>query len=371
MQQVLSAAQFFDGSNWHANVELVIDKGRIIAIRPCRSQPQAAYLVPGFIDLQVNGGGGVLFNNAPTIDTLRRMRQAHSRFGTTALLPTLITDQLAVMRQSADVIAAAIAAGEPGILGIHFEGPHLSAPKKGVHPLQHIRPLAEAEMQLYLRRDLGCVLVTLAPENVTPEQIQRLTAAGIKVWLGHSNASAEQVLQALAAGAQGFTHLYNAMSPLTSREPGMVGVALTDSQSWCGLILDGLHLHPLAAKLAVLAKPRGKVLLVTDAMSPVGTDETEFDFFAGKVTRQGNKLTDSSGALAGSVLDMAAAVRYAVNTLDLDLAESLRMAALYPAQALGLTDRGQAQPGHRADLVQLNAQLQVQQCWINGEAQLG
>lgn len=370
MQQVLSAAQFFDGSDWHVNVELVLDNGRIAALRPCQTQPQAAYLVPGFIDIQVNGGGGVLFNTAPTLNTLRRMRQAHSRFGTTALLPTLITDQLAVMQQSANVIAAAIAADEPGILGIHFEGPHLSAPKKGVHPLQHIRPITDAEMQLYLRTDLGQVLVTLAPENVTPEQIQRLTAAGVKVWLGHSNASADLVTQALAAGAQGFTHLYNAMSPLTSREPGMVGVALTDSQSWCGLILDGLHLHPLAAKLAVLAKPRGKVLLVTDAMSPVGTNETEFDFFAGKVIRDGNKLTDSSGALAGSVLDMAAAVRYAVNTLQLELAESLRMAALYPAQALGLMDRGRARPDDRADLVQLDTQLQVQQCWINGEAQL-
>lgn len=367
--QRFAVAKLFDGENWHEQVEIVVEEGVISRIQPATGNVLAGILAPGFIDLQVNGGGGVLFNTAPELATLTRMMQAHSRFGSTAMLPTLITDDLRVMQQSADVIAAAIAQRVPGILGVHFEGPHLSVPKRGVHPEQHIRGLSEQELALYTRTDLGIRLLTVAPENVTPAQIAQLTAAGVFVWLGHSNADAQTVQQALAAGACGFTHLYNAMSPLTSREPGMVGVALTDPHSWCGLILDGLHMHPIAAKLALLAKPRGKALIVTDAMSPVGTDDTEFAFFSGKVIRDGNKLTNEAGALAGSVLDMAGAVRYAIERLDVAPAEALRMASLYPAEALGIAaQRGRLLPGYAADMVLLDANWLVQNCWIAGRA---
>lgn len=371
MKESIAVARLFDGKQWFDNVQLEWADGVIHSIQPAKGAVVAGSLVPGFIDLQVNGGGGALFNTAPTLDTLDTMLKAHRQFGTTAMLPTLITDELTVMQRSAAVIAEAIAAGMPGILGVHFEGPHLSVPKRGVHPTAHIRELSAAEMALYLREDLGIRLLTVAPENVSPAQITELSAAGVRVWLGHSNATADIVQAALAAGASGFTHLYNAMSPLTSREPGMVGVALTDADSWCGLILDGLHLHPMAAKLALLAKPRGKVLLVTDAMSPVGTAETEFAFFNGKVTRQGNKLTDEAGALAGSVLDMAAAVRYAVSELAMELGEACRMAALYPAEALGIADKsGRLQAGYQADMVLLDQQHQVTQCWQGGIAGL-
>lgn len=370
MRETIAVSQLFDGEQWHNNVQLQIEQGVIVALAPATGPVLTGMLVPGFIDIQVNGGGGALFNTAPTAQTLKTMVQAHARFGTTAMLPTVITDSIDVMQQAADVIAAAIAKAEPGILGVHFEGPHLSVPKKGVHPEQHIRPLQPAEQALYSRSDLGCRLVTVAPENVTTTQIRALKDHGVKVWLGHSNADAAQVTQAITAGASGFTHLYNAMSPLTSREPGMVGVALTDEESWCGLILDGLHIHPLAARLAILAKPKGKALLVTDAMSPVGTDDTEFAFFAGKVTRDGNKLTNDAGALAGSVLDMASAVRYAVTELAVELAEALRMAAYYPAQAMGVAERlGRISPGYQADLVLLDPTLTVQRCWIKGQLQ--
>lgn len=368
--QRFAVAKLFDGENWHQQVEVIVEAGVIQQIQPTDNAVMAGTLVPGFIDLQVNGGGGVLFNTAPELATLATMMHAHSQFGTTAMLPTLITDDLGVMQQSADVIAAAIAQNMPGILGVHFEGPHLSVPKKGVHPEQHIRALSEQELALYSRTDLGIRLLTVAPENVTPEQISQLTAAGVLVWLGHSNADAKTVQQALAAGACGFTHLYNAMSPLTSREPGMVGVALTDPHSWCGLIFDGLHMHPLAAKLALLAKPKGKALIVTDAMSPVGTTDKEFAFFSGKVIRDGNKLTNEAGALAGSVLDMAAAIRYAITTLDVTPAEALRMAALYPAEALGVAaQRGRLLPGYAADFVLLDPHWWVQNCWIAGNSQ--
>lgn len=369
MQQQISVARLFDGEKWQHNVQLTMAEGRIQQLSPAEPSTVLPYsLVPGFIDVQVNGGGGALFNTAPTLQTLRTMVKAHAGFGSTAMLPTVITDSVAIMQQTADVIAAAIARQEPGVLGVHFEGPHLSVPKKGVHPVQHIRQLSAAEMAIYRRTDLGIKLVTVAPENISPEQIRALVAAGVIVCLGHSNADGATVEAAIAAGASGFTHLYNAMSPLTSREPGMVGVALADASTWCGIILDGHHVHPTAARLAIAAKPPGKMLIVTDAMSPVGTSETEFDFFDGKVRRDGNKLTAESGQLAGSVLDMAGAVQYAITQLGVTEAEALRMASLYPAQFLGISQqRGQIVVGAIADLVLLDPQGQVVQCWLAGQ----
>ena len=369
-QQQWSVARLFDGEQWHTNVRVTAEAGLITAIAACSAaECTDLTLAPGFIDVQVNGGGGALFNTAPTIDSLRTMLKAHAGFGTTAMLPTVITDSVATMQQCADAIAAAVAAVEPGILGVHFEGPHLSVPKRGVHPTEHIRGLSADELALYGRTDLGIKLVTVAPENVTPEQIRQLVELNVIVCLGHSNADGATVEAALAAGATGFTHLYNAMSPLTSREPGMVGVALADRNSWCGIIFDGHHVHPVAAKLALAAKPRGKMLIVTDAMSPVGTNDTEFPFFAGKVTRVGNKLTNDAGSLAGSVLDMAGAVQYAVTELGSEQGEALRMAALYPAEFLGIADRaGRIAAGYRADLVLLDQKGVVQQCFIAGQS---
>jgi N-acetylglucosamine-6-phosphate deacetylase len=366
MQQ-LSVSRLFDGEKWYDNVSVSIADGKVQAIKPASTGVRQGMLVPGFVDVQVNGGGGALFNTAPSRATLQIMRNAHARFGTTSMLPTVITDSISVMQLAADAIAAAIADHEPGIIGVHFEGPHLSLPKKGVHPQQHIRQLTDAELAIYARQDLGVKLITVAPETISPAQISQLVALNVIVCLGHSNADAATVQTALAAGASGFTHLYNAMSAFTSREPGMVGVALSDAGSWCGVIFDGHHMHPLAAKVALAAKPRGKLMLVTDAMSPVGTDDTEFDFFSGKVTRDGSKLTNEAGALAGSVLDMAAAVKYAVQQLDVSPGEALRMAALYPAQFLAQPGRGRIVEGGQADLVLLNNGWQVEATWMNGQ----
>lgn len=366
MQQ-LSVSRLFDGEKWYDNLSVTFVDGVIQAIEPATGAVTQGMLVPGFVDVQVNGGGGALFNATPTRQALRTMLRAHARFGTTAMLPTVITDQLDVMQNAADAIAQAIADNEPGIIGVHFEGPHLSVPKKGVHPEQHIRQLSAGELALYSRKDLGIKLLTVAPENVSPAQIRQLTELNVIVCLGHSNADSATVQAALNAGATGFTHLYNAMSPLTSREPGMVGVALADPHSWCGVIFDGYHMHPLAAKVALAAKPAGKLMLVTDAMSPVGTDATEFDLFGGKVVRHGNKLTDAEGRLAGSVLDMAAAVRYAIESLDVAPDEALRMASLYPAQFLHASHLGKIAVGYQADMVLLDPNWQVRQNWIAGQ----
>ncbi|GAB3038353.1 N-acetylglucosamine-6-phosphate deacetylase [Bowmanella dokdonensis] len=362
------------GRDWVRPAFLHICDGRIEQVSSQRPKGQplveagAGLLVPGFIDVQVNGGGGVLLNDNPSLQGLRKIFAAHSQFGTTAMLPTLITDSLESMRSTADAIAEAVATGEPGIIGVHFEGPHMSVAKRGVHSPQYLRSISQAEMAVFARQDLGLKVITVAPEVVSPHQISELVAMGVRVCLGHSNANARQVQAALRAGASGFTHLYNGMSALTSREPGMVGTALADEDSWCGLILDGHHLHPLSAKLAIRAKGMDKIMLVTDAMPPVGTNDAEFSFYGEKVIRSGSKLMAPSGSLAGSVLDMAGAVRYAVKCLDLPLEDALLMASQCPAAFLGIQDSyGSLQVGRRADMLLLDKQLQVQHVWLAGQ----
>jgi len=353
---------------------LRIEQGQITAIEntPSQNLPiqdcTEGMLCPGFIDIQVNGGGGALFNTDPSVACLATMLEAHRQFGTTAMLPTVITDDIQVMQQAADAVAAAQAAQMSGIIGIHFEGPHLASAKRGCHPEQFLRPLTEAELALYSRQDLGVVLLTLAPETVPAEQIAALTAAGVIVSLGHSNASSAEILPAIAAGARCVTHLYNGMSNLTSREPGLVGTALADPRLYCGIIFDGEHLHPLSAQIAYQMKGEQRLILVTDAMSPVGTTQQEFHFAGGRVTRRGMKLTNSEGSLAGSVLDMASAVRYAVQQLAIDCASALRMASSTPAQLLSLPHLGQLKVGARADLVWLTNELQVKQTWLAGNS---
>ena len=371
-RQTLLADKLFDGDQWLPATPVTIEAGRIVALDTVPGVPVrrvSGLLVPGFIDIQVNGGGGVLFNHTPSLAGLRTLTQAHARFGSTGVLPTIITDDVAVMQRAADAVAAARAQRLPGVLGIHFEGPHLAVAKRGVHSEQFIRELSDAEWALYRRRDLGIRVLTVAPETVSPDTIAQLVAAGVHVCLGHSNADYETVQRALAAGASGFTHLYNAMSPLTSREPGMVGAALLDRNSWCGIIVDGCHAHDASLQLALRSKPRGKIFLITDAMATVGSEQTEFAFFGGTVHRQGDRLLDERGALAGSTLDMATAVRESQRRLGIALDEALRMAARYPAEFLGVASRhGRIGLGQQADLVLLDAALQVQQCWIAGNA---
>lgn len=361
---------FFDGDNFIKNKVLSIENGIIIGIDDDLQQYDeklAGLVAPGFIDLQVNGGGGVLFNNTPSVEGVNTMLLAHAKYGTTAMLPTLITDTVEVMQQAADAIAAAIAQKVPGIIGIHFEGPHLSIAKKGAHSEAFIRPISAQEWQILSRQDLGKVIVTLAPENVLTSDIVKMRELGIHVCLGHTNASYTVAQQAVNAGATGFTHLYNAMSALQGREPGVVGCALLNDNTNCGLIVDGHHVDFASCRLALKAKPKGKVFLVTDAMPPVGTKDTEFAFFDRTVYLHNGKLTSTTGELAGSVLDMATAVRNCVNYLHVPLSEALKMASLYPAKYIGLPAQyGRLVVGSRADFVEFNDQQQVTSTWIGG-----
>ncbi len=373
MRQTYQIRRLFNGERFHRDAWLTIDNGKVVALGhgqpPGDAEPLDGTLVPGFVDVQVNGGGGALFNDAPSVASIATIGAAHARFGTTGFLPTLITDRLEVLQQAADAIAQARREGMPGVLGVHFEGPHLSVAKKGVHSAEHIRPLSDAEMAVYTRTDLGAVVVTLAPENVPVAQVAELAAAGVKVCLGHSNADFETARAALDAGACGFTHLFNAMSPFTSREPGMVGAALLDRNSWCGLIVDGHHVHDASLQLAIQAKAPEKMMLVTDAMPPVGIEGDTFTLLGRTIRREGDKLTAPTGELAGSVLDMASAVRNSVRRLGLAEADALRMASRYPAEFLGLEHPGRLRVGARADMVLLDDEYRVVRCWIGGQAQ--
>ncbi|WP_299568243.1 N-acetylglucosamine-6-phosphate deacetylase [uncultured Shewanella sp.] len=384
MKQTLIVDKYFDGEQFMPRAAITVDNGVISAINPIAEKGLdlqlvnkyelenvthlQGTLVPGFVDVQVNGGGGALFNAQPTLNCIKTIGAAHSRFGTTGFLPTLITDQVEVMAQAADAVAEAIASKTAGVLGIHFEGPHLSVPKKGVHPQSFIRGISDEELSIFSRKDLGIKVVTLAPENVSAEVIKTLVANDVKVCLGHSNADYDTVVAALDAGADGFTHLFNAMSGFGSREPGMVGAALESEQAWCGLIVDGHHVHSATAKVAIKAKPQGKVMLVTDAMPPVGMDDNaSFELFGTEVIRQGDRLNAKSGELAGCVLDMVGAVNNSVSMLGLSHEEALRMASLYPAQYLDKQNLGKITVGQQADFVLLNNKNTVSQTYINGE----
>jgi len=378
MRIVLHNGRILIGEDFQENKAIFIENGRITDIFDVNDQKikqaeqyidlNGDWLVPGFIDIQVNGGGGVLFNNAPTVDTLRHMMQAHRPFGTTAILPTLISDSVPVMQQAIAAVRTAIAEGVPGILGIHLEGPYLAHTRKGTHDARQFRVPDTAEIQLATSLDNGLTLITLAPECVPTAIIKQMIARGALVAAGHSAAAYEDIRAGLNAGISGFTHLYNAMSPLQGRHPGVVGAALEDQQSWCSLIVDGIHVHPASLRVALAAKARGKLLLVTDAMPVVGSDHPHFNLYGETISVIDGVVRNAAGALAGSALDMATAVRNTVKWLKLPLAEAARMASTYPARALGLDhEYGYIANGYRADFVLLDQKtLQVKATWIKG-----
>ena len=326
-------------------------------------------LVPGFIDVQVNGGGGVLFNEDPSVASIAAIARAHRQFGTTGFLPTLISDDLQVVERGIAAVREAIAQGVPGVLGIHVEGPFLSHDKRGVHDPAKLRALDAEAVKLLATPHGGVTLVTLAPETTTPELIRALSDAGVIVSAGHTNATFDELQPALASGLRGFTHLFNAMSGLGSREPGAVGAALADERSWCGIIVDGHHVHSQTLRIALRAKRRDRFMLVTDAMPSVGAETTSFQIQGRHITVNGNKIVDDEGRLAGAHLDMASAVRNAVRLLGLDLTDAVRMASAHPAAFLGLGDRvGRIAPGQRANFVLLDGNLEVRRTWIDGIA---
>ena len=368
--RILAGDEFAEGR------AVLIEGGRIAAITSERDPRvkgartldlRGAALVPGFVDAQVNGGGGVLFNDGPTVEAIRAIGRAHRHFGTTGFLPTLISDDLSVIAEALEAVREAIAAKLPGLIGVHIEGPFISAQRTGAHDPAKVRDLDERGVQLLTSLGVGRTLVTLAPELTTPGTIRRLGAAGIVVSAGHTNATFDEMRAALTAGVRGVTHLFNAMSPLTHREPGVVGAALHDPECWCGLIVDGRHVHPAVLQLALRSKRPDRFMLVTDAMPCVG-GQPSFLLQGRRIEVRDGVCVDENGTLAGSALDMATAVRNCVELLGVPLEQAARMASTYPAQFLGLgSELGQIAPGYRASLVALDEDMRVTATWIDGE----
>ncbi|EIL90998.1 N-acetylglucosamine-6-phosphate deacetylase [Rhodanobacter fulvus Jip2] len=361
---------------WRDDVAVLLDGARIAAVLPA-ADPRVrgaqthdlagATLLPGFIDVQVNGGGGVLFNDAPTVETIRQIGVGHRRYGTTGFLPTLISDDAEVMRAALAAVEQALAEGVPGVLGIHLEGPYLAPARKGVHDPKFFRVPDADELALLCAPHRGVRLITLAPDQMPTASISALAASGVIVCAGHTAADYATTRAALDAGVRGFTHLFNAMTPFGSREPGVVGAALDDAESWCGIIADGHHVHPVSLRVAIAAKARGKMVLVTDAMPPVGADSPEYKLNGETIVVKDGVCQTAGGTLAGSALDMAGAVRNAVEMLHLPLDEAARMASTYPADFLGLgASHGRIAAGYQADLVALDADYRVRQSWIGG-----
>ena len=372
--KVFYGARLFDGERLHDDCALVVEGRSIQALVPVRDRPRggeqvdlgSGILSPGFIDWQINGGGGVLFNADPTVEGIAAIAAAHRRAGVTAFLPTVVTDAPRVLSAA---LAAAREAHErvPGALGIHVEGPFIDPRRKGVHPPEFIRPMEGKDADALIEARAGVTVVTLAPVSVPLERIARLAKAGIIVSLGHSDASAEEAQAVFDAGASAVTHLYNAMSQLSSRAPGVVGATLADPRIICGLIADGEHAHGAAYRVALAAKGARGIALVSDAMPPAAGGPDVFELQGRRMTRVGNKLIAEDGTLAGAAITMRDAVDYVVSVLKVPLADALMMATLTPARLLRVDDRiGRLKPGHRADLVHLTDALQVSEVWTGG-----
>jgi N-acetylglucosamine-6-phosphate deacetylase len=355
---------------------VVIADGRIAKVSSAKMLPKrtavrdldGGILAPGFIDVQVNGGGGVLFNDDPSVEAIEAIGRAHRRFGTTGFLPTLISDEFDVIARAIEATRRAIERGVPGVLGVHVEGPFLSAERRGAHDARKFRKLDESALKLLTSLELGRTLITLAPEETTPQMIRRLVRAGAIVSAGHTNGTYAEVRAALDAGMSGFTHIFNAMSPLTTRAPGAVGAALEHQDSWCGMIVDGRHVDPVVLRIALKCKPREKFMLVTDAMPTVGAARKQFVLQGRTIKVRDGVCVAPDGTLAGSDLDMGQAVRNAVSMLGLTFAEAAAMASQHPARFLGRHDLGVIAAGRRASLVLLDDAFNVQTTWIDGVA---
>lgn len=366
----IRADRIFDGHRWHEDAALHVNAGRVTAITPAAQTPDApeapGWIVPGLVDLQVNGGGGTMLNDDPSPQGIARICAAHAAFGTTATMVTLITDRPEVTRAA----IAAAATAQPGLLGLHLEGPHFDPRRKGTHDPALIRPMTGEDLSTLTgaARSLPHLICTVAPEAVTTTQIAALADAGAVVSLGHSDCSFEQAQAGFDAGARMVTHLFNAMSPLTHRAPGLTGAALDDGRVWAGLIADGFHVDPAALRIALRAKAGpGRMFFVSDAMSTIGTDLTGFQLNGRQIFRKEGRLTLADGTLAGADIALIDALRHVHLQLGLPLEDALQLAALFPAQALGATDIGHLTPGARADFVALTPGITAAATWIGGQ----
>ena len=369
---ILRGATVFDGHVLREGLAVRVEEGRIAAVVADTDEGEdlgGGILAPGFVDLQVNGGGGIMLDGSTTVERIQRICAAHARLGTTGVLPTLITDSRDATRAVIEAGIAAAAAGVPGFLGLHLEGPHIDPRRKGAHDPALIRPMDDDDLALLgdAARRLPALIVTLAPCAATPQQIAALAGAGAIVSLGHAECTASEAEAAFAAGASMVTHLYNAMSQMGHRAPGLVGAALAGAAD-CGLIADGEHVNPIALRVALAAKRRGRLFLVSDAMAVAGTGMSEFSLGGRRILRRDGRLTLEDGTLAGADLTLPRAVAVAVHSLGLPLQRALAMASLVPASILCRDDIGCIAADARADLVHLADDLTLRAVWQGGRA---
>lgn len=373
VEKTFIAERVLIGDNWVADQAITVSGGVISNIGPAAGSDRQASrisgdVVPGFFDIQVNGGGGVLFNDSPSVEAIEAIGAAHRQYGTTSFLPTLISDDLDKVRTAIKAVEDAIRRGVPGVVGIHLEGPFLNDAKKGIHDASKFRQMTSGDIDLLSALKNGKTLVTLAPELVKADQIKALVAAEVVVSAGHTAATYRQALESVAAGVTGFTHLFNAMTGFESRAPGVVGAAFDSAGTWAGLIADGHHVHPAALRSAIKIKGVDRSILVSDAMPVVGSEKGEFLLGGQLITAKNGRCCNADGVLAGSALDMASAVRYAALEIGVGLPAAVRMASQSPAEFIGLADTlGLIEVGKKADFVVLNDKLAVESVYSGGE----
>ena len=375
MKQALIGAQLFSGKEFFDNRALLIDGENIIDIINEHDIPKnfeiqklnGGILSPGFIDLQVNGGGGKLFNNSPDKESLNTIIEAHQHFGTTSIMPTVISDSLNVLKRCTTTISEEIE-NNKSLLGVHIEGPFFNVKYRGVHQKQYINTINSDYLNLFENLKDFPVMLTLAPECISTKQLKHLKSLGFKILAGHTDASYDQLEEAIKYGLDGFTHLFNAMGQISAREPGVVGSALTFDNATASVIVDLHHVHPSLIQMAYKQKPQGKLFFVSDSMATIHHGEPSFELYDEIVSESKGRIINSEGKLAGSSITQIDAIKNAYQSCNIPLNEALAMASRYPAEYLGVANYlGSLKSGYRADLTHFDLDFQVQNVWVAGK----
>ena len=375
MKQALIGAQLFSGKEFFDNRALLIDGENIINIINEHDVPKnfeiqklnGGILSPGFIDLQVNGGGGKLFNNSPDKESLNTIIEAHQHFGTTSIMPTVISDSLNVLKKCTTTISEEIE-NNKSLLGVHIEGPFFNVKYRGVHQKQYINTINSDYLNLFENLKDFPVMLTLAPECISTKQLKHLKSLGFKILAGHTDASYDQLEEAIKYGLDGFTHLFNAMGQISAREPGVVGSALTFDNATASVIVDLHHVHPSLIQMAYKQKPQGKLFFVSDSMATIHHGEPSFELYDEIVSESKGRIINSEGKLAGSSITQIDAIKNAYQSCNIPLNEALAMASRYPAEYLGVANYlGSLKSGYRADLTHFDLDFQVQNVWVAGK----
>ena len=375
MKQALIGAQLFSGKEFFDNRALLIDGENIIDIINEHDVPKnfeiqklnGGILSPGFIDLQVNGGGGKLFNNSQDKESLNTIIEAHQYFGTTSIMPTVISDSLNVLKKCTTTISKEIE-NNKSLLGVHIEGPFFNVKYRGVHQKQYINTINSDYLNLFESLKDFPVMLTLAPECISNKQLKHLKSLGFKILAGHTDASYDQLEEAINYGLDGFTHLFNAMGQISAREPGVVGSALTFDYTSASIIVDLHHVHPSLIQMAYKQKPQGKLFFVSDSMATIHHGEPSFELYDEVVSESNGRIINSEGKLAGSSITQIDAIKNAYQSCNIPLNEALAMASRYPAEYLGVANYlGSLKSGYRADLTHFDLDFQVQNVWVAGK----